>query len=221
MADKLCTACGTVGPTKRTMKGSILTELFLWLFFLLPGLIYSIWRHSSVVDGCSKCGSPTVIPLDSPFAKKHLNIPEPGPRLLAKSRPATKTSQAKKMIVAGSVAALLLMVLFASLAKDTGVVQATPAVPAAAAASPDNIVRDVTATSASRRASAHKIVLKTGSEDAWTAAVALDESAQQIVRVESTGYADHDMATAVALDRQKKDLRSALNSWNMKYGASK
>jgi hypothetical protein len=201
------------------MKGSILTELFLWLFFLIPGLIYSIWRHSSVVDGCSKCGSPAVIPLDSPFAKKHLDIPEPGPRLVAKSQPATKTSEAKKLIIAGSVTALLLMVLFASLAKDTGVVQATPAVPTAAPAVADNIIRNVTATSATRRAQARKIVLKTGSEDAWTEALALDESAQQIVRVEATGYAQHDMATAIALDGQKKDLQAALNSWNMKYGA--
>jgi len=43
---KLCTVfAGTVGDTKRNMKGSILTELVLWFFFLVPGLIYSIWRH--------------------------------------------------------------------------------------------------------------------------------------------------------------------------------
>ena len=75
MAQKFCSQCGNVGYTKRIMKGSILTELFLWLFFLLPGLIYSIWRHASVVDGCAKCGSGNVIPLDSPFAKKHLGTP--------------------------------------------------------------------------------------------------------------------------------------------------
>jgi hypothetical protein len=69
---KLCTVCGTVGDTKRNMKGSILTELFLWCFFLLPGLIYSIWRHSTVAQVCRNCGSPAVIPVTSPIAQQTL-----------------------------------------------------------------------------------------------------------------------------------------------------
>lgn len=68
-ANKLCLKCGTVGTTKRFMKGSILIELFLWFLFIVPGLIYSIWRHSSVYQGCRKCGSSEVIPLDSPRAR--------------------------------------------------------------------------------------------------------------------------------------------------------
>jgi hypothetical protein len=69
---KLCTVCGTVGDTKRNMKGSILTELVLWLFFLLPGLIYTIWRHSTVAQVCRKCGSAAVIPVNSPVAQQTL-----------------------------------------------------------------------------------------------------------------------------------------------------
>ena len=69
---KLCTVCGTVGETKRSMKGSILTELVLWLFFLLPGLIYTIWRHTTVAQVCKKCGSPAVIPVNSPVAEQTL-----------------------------------------------------------------------------------------------------------------------------------------------------
>lgn len=69
---KLCTVCGTVGNTKRDMKGSILTEFLLWCFFLLPGLIYSIWRHSTVAQVCRNCGSPAVIPLGSPVAQQVL-----------------------------------------------------------------------------------------------------------------------------------------------------
>lgn len=69
---KLCTVCGTVGNTKRNMKGSIFTELLLWCFFLLPGLIYSIWRHSTVAQVCRNCGSPAVIPLSSPVAQQTL-----------------------------------------------------------------------------------------------------------------------------------------------------
>lgn len=69
---KLCTVCGTVGTTKRNMKGSILTELLLWCFFLLPGLIYSIWRHSTVAQVCRNCGNSAVIPLGSPVAQQIL-----------------------------------------------------------------------------------------------------------------------------------------------------
>jgi hypothetical protein len=87
MAPKLCLQCGTVGQTKRIMKGSILTEFVLWMLFLLPGLIYSVWRYTSVVDGCAKCGSGSVIPLDSPFAQKALDVPESGPRLMGKPSP--------------------------------------------------------------------------------------------------------------------------------------
>ena len=69
---KLCTVCGAIGTTKRNMKGSLLTEFLLWCFFLLPGLIYSIWRHSSVAQVCRNCGSPAVIPLGSPVAQQTL-----------------------------------------------------------------------------------------------------------------------------------------------------
>ncbi len=68
----LCTACGSIGYSKRRMKGSILTEFLLWCFFLIPGLIYSIWRHSTVAQVCPSCGSSAVIPTDSPIAQQTL-----------------------------------------------------------------------------------------------------------------------------------------------------
>jgi hypothetical protein len=68
----LCTTCGTIGSTTRSMKGSIVTEIILWLFFLIPGIIYSIWRHSTVAWVCRNCGSSAVIPLSSPVAQQAL-----------------------------------------------------------------------------------------------------------------------------------------------------
>ena len=70
--EKFCTRCGTVAKAKRIMKGSILIELFLWLLFLLPGLIYSVWRHASVYHGCPSCAGDSMIPLDSPPARAAL-----------------------------------------------------------------------------------------------------------------------------------------------------
>ena len=66
----ICTSCGQVGTAKRITKGSIFIEILLWLFFLLPGLIYSIWRLSSKYDACPSCKNPSMIPVDSPTGRK-------------------------------------------------------------------------------------------------------------------------------------------------------
>lgn len=67
---KFCTACGVVGYPKLVQPGSTGTAVFLWLVFLLPGIIYSIWRANSEHEVCPSCGSPQVIPVDSPVAQK-------------------------------------------------------------------------------------------------------------------------------------------------------
>jgi len=67
---QLCTNCGNIGPSKRHMPGSLLIEIVLWCFFIVPGLIYSLWRHSASKPSCAKCGSQQIIPADSPMAKK-------------------------------------------------------------------------------------------------------------------------------------------------------
>lgn len=68
----ICTQCGNTGKPQRKVKGNLLIEIILWLFFILPGLIYSIWRTSSYYKACKVCGSTTLIPLDSPLGKKTL-----------------------------------------------------------------------------------------------------------------------------------------------------
>ncbi len=67
----VCAQCGWHGTTTKSItKGSILIELVLWLMLLLPGLIYSIWRHVSRYKGCPKCASASLIPADSPVGQK-------------------------------------------------------------------------------------------------------------------------------------------------------
>jgi hypothetical protein len=71
MSKKLvCTQCGYVGEAKGAIKGNALIEIILWLFLIVPGLIYSIWRSSSRHKICPKCKSNSLIPVDSPRAKK-------------------------------------------------------------------------------------------------------------------------------------------------------
>lgn len=74
MAQKLiCPACGYAGSPKTAVKGSILIEIVLWLCFLIPGIIYSLWRSSSRHKACPACGSTNMVPIDSPVGKNLLS----------------------------------------------------------------------------------------------------------------------------------------------------
>lgn len=66
----ICGNCGFVGESKSITKGSILIEAVLWLCFIIPGIIYSLWRLSSRYQACPKCQAPNMIPLNSPRGKK-------------------------------------------------------------------------------------------------------------------------------------------------------
>ena len=69
-----CTSCGARSYGKSLTKGSIFIELVLWLCFLLPGLIYSIWRLSSRQQVCTVCEAPGLIPINSPKARRELGL---------------------------------------------------------------------------------------------------------------------------------------------------
>lgn len=66
-----CMTCGVDDQAKSVTRGSLAIEIVLWLCFLVPGLIYSIWRLTSRYEGCAACGSKTLIPFDSPAALAH------------------------------------------------------------------------------------------------------------------------------------------------------
>jgi hypothetical protein len=72
----VCTNCGTHGKPRTHTKGSLVIEIMAWLLFLVPGLLYSLWRLSSRYRGCPSCGAPNMIPEDSPraMALKPLSI---------------------------------------------------------------------------------------------------------------------------------------------------
>ncbi len=50
----VCPNCGYIG--KGQVRGHILIELMLWLVYIIPGLIYSIWRLSAKRTVCPECG---------------------------------------------------------------------------------------------------------------------------------------------------------------------
>jgi hypothetical protein len=66
----ICASCGSPGKPKNAIKGSIVVEIILWFSFLIPGLIYSIWRLTTRAKACRVCNAPNVIPMDSPLGQK-------------------------------------------------------------------------------------------------------------------------------------------------------
>lgn len=66
----VCPACGTTGQPKLITRGNLLIEIILWLFLLIPGLIYSIWRLSTRYSACPTCGAAGMIPVDSPNGRR-------------------------------------------------------------------------------------------------------------------------------------------------------
>lgn len=66
-----CMTCGVDDRAKTITRGSTAIELILWLCFIVPGLIYSIWRLNTRYEGCASCGAKTLVPMKSPAAVAH------------------------------------------------------------------------------------------------------------------------------------------------------
>ena len=62
----VCPNCLHVGPTKTVTRGSFFIEVILWLCFLIPGVLYTVWRLTTRSKACAKCGNTQLVPLDTP-----------------------------------------------------------------------------------------------------------------------------------------------------------
>ncbi len=69
---KWCPNCGAVDYAVRRTRGAFVIEIVLWFCFVLPGLLYTLWRATSKYDACAKCGLPGPIPLSAPRAQEAL-----------------------------------------------------------------------------------------------------------------------------------------------------
>lgn len=69
MSNMVCTSCGSVGEPKSVTRGSFLIEVVLWLCFIIPGLLYSLWRLTTRHKGCRACGASTLVPTSSPIGR--------------------------------------------------------------------------------------------------------------------------------------------------------
>ncbi len=68
MTSLTCVTCGTVGKHKRQPKGHLLLEIVLYFFWIVPGIIYTIWRQTTYRQVCTVCGNDMLVPSDSPIA---------------------------------------------------------------------------------------------------------------------------------------------------------
>lgn len=57
-----CRRCGSVAEPVMIWEGSMLLAWILFLLFLLPGLIYALWRYHRRFPVCPVCGSSNVKP---------------------------------------------------------------------------------------------------------------------------------------------------------------
>jgi len=68
----ICTQCRHIGDRDLNRKGKASVEVILWLLFLVPGLIYSIWRRTGRWFACPVCGSHHLVPFRSPLGRDAL-----------------------------------------------------------------------------------------------------------------------------------------------------
>jgi hypothetical protein len=69
----LCKSCGAVGKATTVTPGSFLIETVLWVAFIVPGILYSLYRITKRHNACPVCKSREIIPVDSPIAKRVLS----------------------------------------------------------------------------------------------------------------------------------------------------
>lgn len=65
----ICSNCGSSVRAKTFTPGSISIEIILWFTFIVPGVVYSLWRLTSRYKACPACKSKNIIPIASPHGK--------------------------------------------------------------------------------------------------------------------------------------------------------
>lgn len=71
-ATHYCNNCGSIMKPRKKTQGFLIVEIILWIAFIVPGLIYTIWRTFTKYKACRECNSRNIIPVDSPRGKEIL-----------------------------------------------------------------------------------------------------------------------------------------------------
>ena len=57
----ICKNCGEVSNAIIKTKGSIIIEIFLYLFYIIPGVLYTLYRVTNKYPICQHCESKEII----------------------------------------------------------------------------------------------------------------------------------------------------------------
>lgn len=70
-AGMICRNCETYAyPIYGPMKGSAVITVILLFFFVLPGIIYAIWRRTGRRPVCAQCGDSSLVPWSSAVGQR-------------------------------------------------------------------------------------------------------------------------------------------------------
>ena len=72
LSDWICAECGMVDLPKVKARSSGWLTLVLLLLCVLPGLVHWLWRVTHGQRECAHCGSPRIVPTDSPAGRELL-----------------------------------------------------------------------------------------------------------------------------------------------------
>jgi hypothetical protein len=73
----VCTMCGHVGRPVTTTKGSFIIEILMYFLFIIPGLIYTIWRATTRYRACPACKNAAMIPASTPRGQQLIAEKDP------------------------------------------------------------------------------------------------------------------------------------------------
>jgi hypothetical protein len=108
---KICVTCGYLGNVKKIPKGSLGAEIVLWLFFIFPGIIYSLWRQSTYAEACPQCKSQNVVPPTSPIGRQMIIKHHGGQQTLTRVMQQEKAEGKKLLLQLGIGAAIFIGIL--------------------------------------------------------------------------------------------------------------
>lgn len=66
---RICKACGTLNTEGEGLPGSGWIELVLYVCYIVPGIIYSIWRRTKKNAACVACSSRDLVQIGTPIGK--------------------------------------------------------------------------------------------------------------------------------------------------------
>jgi DNA-directed RNA polymerase subunit RPC12/RpoP len=113
MSQYICKNCGNLTSPIKVTRGSFLMEVILWFFFIIPGIIYSLWRITGKSYVCQYCSSTLIVPTDTVIGQQLLKqVKETNPEMIIKGDESL-AKQRKVNNIKAIVLTIVVILLFA------------------------------------------------------------------------------------------------------------